>query len=450
MAAYTPKYHLKKPAPTDFVDISDLNGNMDIIDEALDGKADLDESGKVASEQLPDFILTSEKGQAGGVATLDADGKIPASQIGAAGVSPQLIVTVPSGSAVSCTDGESTFSRTSTGTAIVFELPDYGAWTVSASLGALEASETVNVDIVKQYEITLEYFSATLRVTSEAGAVVTAQSSEKTYSGTVPVGSTYVDLMIPVAGTYTVSAAKDGKTSNSVTVAVTDDGETYTAACLFLSSVLSENSWANIAAASAAGLADDTWEVGDEIDITVSGETLTLMIMDFDHDDLAEGGKAGITFGTKNLMTEARKMNDTRDSTGGYTASDLYQWLQNTLYPGLPSDLQAVLKTVNKLTLESGSAETASTAAVKLFLFSWGEVSSEADAQSKKEGTLYSCFPTRESRVKYLSNGSGAAHEWWTRSPMGDDSFYAVSKDGFYDEFGFADSEYGVCFGFCV
>ena len=30
MAAYTPKYHLKKPAPTDFVDISDLNGNMDL------------------------------------------------------------------------------------------------------------------------------------------------------------------------------------------------------------------------------------------------------------------------------------------------------------------------------------------------------------------------------------------------------------------------------------
>lgn len=447
MATYTSKYKLKKPDSSDFVDIADLNGNMDIIDEALDGKADLDESGKVASKQLPDFIPAGEKGQAGGVATLDSDGKIPSSQIGAAGVSPQLIVTVPSGSAVSCTDGEATFSRTSTGT-VIFDLPDYGLWTVSASLDGMEVSKPVTVDIVKQYEISLLYFSATIHVVSDSGAVVTAQSGSKTVTDIVQT-SGYVDLIITEKGTYTVSAAKDGKTSNSVTVEVTDDGKTYTAACLFLSSVLSENSWANIAAASAAGLADDMWEVGDEIDITVSGETLTLIIMDFNHDDLADGGKAGVTFGTKNLMTTPRKMNNTRTNTGGYTESDAYEWIQNTLLADLPSDLQAVVKTVNKLTRLSSSAETASAVAMKLFLFSWDEVSSEAE-QSMGEGTLYSCFPTRESRVKYLANGSGAVHEWWTRSPLGSDGFYAVSTTGYHDEFGFADSEYGICFGFCV
>lgn len=35
MATYTTNYNLKKPADSDFINISDLNGNADIIDEEL-------------------------------------------------------------------------------------------------------------------------------------------------------------------------------------------------------------------------------------------------------------------------------------------------------------------------------------------------------------------------------------------------------------------------------
>lgn len=41
MATYTNKYDLKKPAPSDFADVADLNNNMDIIDEVLDKKSNL-------------------------------------------------------------------------------------------------------------------------------------------------------------------------------------------------------------------------------------------------------------------------------------------------------------------------------------------------------------------------------------------------------------------------
>ncbi|MCI8336507.1 MAG: hypothetical protein HFI72_05045 [Peptococcaceae bacterium] len=37
MANYTKNYNLKKPSPEDFVDIADINSNMDVIDEALQG-----------------------------------------------------------------------------------------------------------------------------------------------------------------------------------------------------------------------------------------------------------------------------------------------------------------------------------------------------------------------------------------------------------------------------
>ena len=42
MADYTPNYNLKKPAQTDLYNIADHNGNSDIIDTALNNKADKD------------------------------------------------------------------------------------------------------------------------------------------------------------------------------------------------------------------------------------------------------------------------------------------------------------------------------------------------------------------------------------------------------------------------
>ena len=42
MASYTPNYNLKKPSQDDFFDVYDFNGNSDIIDTALNNKADKD------------------------------------------------------------------------------------------------------------------------------------------------------------------------------------------------------------------------------------------------------------------------------------------------------------------------------------------------------------------------------------------------------------------------
>lgn len=53
----------------------------------LQNKADLGEDGKVPSEQLPslNYVPTSEKGAANGVATLGEDGKVPAEQLSESG-----------------------------------------------------------------------------------------------------------------------------------------------------------------------------------------------------------------------------------------------------------------------------------------------------------------------------------------------------------------------------
>lgn len=108
---YTENYHLKKPDGDDFIDVEDLNQNMEAIDAqlkaqaqkaegdgtkvqevqaALKEKADL-KNGKVPAEQLPDmdYISSADRGVPGGVATLGSDGKVPDGQLPAMNYDPK-------------------------------------------------------------------------------------------------------------------------------------------------------------------------------------------------------------------------------------------------------------------------------------------------------------------------------------------------------------------------
>ena len=416
---------------------------------AASGVATLDANKKVPVSQIPDlsYIPTSQKGAAGGVATLGSDGKVPASQLGSVGVPPQIIVTVPSGSSVTCKCGSTTLTATSSGT-VTFDLTDYGTWTVTATKDGQTASESVTVDDVKQYRISLAYFSATLQVTSDVGATVTA-TGPKTFTGTVPSGGV-LSLTITAAGTYSVKATLNGETTDAVSVNVTTSGATYSAECLFFNSVLANNTWAQIAKASAAGKASSLWKVGDEKDITVSGETLTLVIMGFNHDDLESGGKAGITFGLKNLMATTRAMNSSNTNSGGFTGSAMYSWLTGTLLTSLPSDLQTVLKSVKKKTSAGSQSSTINTNTMKLFLFSEIEIFGSTTYSVSGEGSQYEYFKTN-SKIKYLSNGSGSALWWWERSPYAGASYtFCGVNSGGNASLNSANGASGVCFGFCV
>lgn len=68
MATYTTNYNLKKPADSDFINIADLNGNADIIDEELKKRPVVGEDGKLPVSLLPDLSNTYEKKGAAGTA----------------------------------------------------------------------------------------------------------------------------------------------------------------------------------------------------------------------------------------------------------------------------------------------------------------------------------------------------------------------------------------------
>lgn len=217
---------------------------------------------------------------------------------------------------------------------------------------------------------------------------------------------------------------------------------------------LNEYTWDEISYISSNGLAGEYgFQVGDEKNIILStNEALTLAIMDFDHDDLADGtGYAGITFGLKNLMKDTRQMNSTNTNVGGFTGSAMYTWLTGTLLPALPSDLQAVLKSVNKKTSAGNQSSTINTNAMKVFLFSEIEIFGSTTCSAAGEGEQYDYFATAANRIKYLSNGDGSADRWWERSPYASYSNYfcLVASDG-DASYSHANNSRCVCFGFCV
>ena len=129
----------------------------------------------------------------------------------------------------------------------------------------------------------------------------------------------------------------------------------------------------------------------------------------------------------------------------------MYSWLQNTLLKQLPSDLQSVLKSVNKKTSAGSASSTINTNAMKLFLFSEQEIFGSKTYSTGNEGTQYPYFATAGNRIKHLANGTGSAYWWWERSPHASNSysFCSVYSSGNASS-NYANDSSGVCFGFCV
>lgn len=217
-------------------------------------------------------------------------------------------------------------------------------------------------------------------------------------------------------------------------------------------------SWSDIAALSESGSADKYFSVGDEKTISLTtGEQVTLVILGFDHDDLTGGGKAGMTIGMKNLLATTYRMNATATNEGGWDESEMRTSTMATLLSQLPSDLQGVIKQVNKKATAGGASTSITTSADKLWLLAEVEVDGTTSAGYADEGEQYEYWKTVKDgtvaadRIKYLSNGSGSAYIWWLRSPRvsGSTSFRYFSSTGGvnYDA---ANVTRGVSFGFCV
>ena len=219
------------------------------------------------------------------------------------------------------------------------------------------------------------------------------------------------------------------------------------------------DSWETISAACKDGSYKTVYSVGDTKDITLStGETITVAIMGFDHDDLSDGsGKAPITLGMTELMATTYRMKSTDTNAGGWDESEMRTSTMAMLLTQLPSDLQSVIKQVNKKATAGDKSTSIITSADKLWLLAEVEVDGTTSAGYADEGEQYEYWKTVKNgkkdsdRIKKKSNGSGSLSDWWLRTPsLNYGSTFRKFGSGGYLAYGTASFREGVSLNFCV
>ena len=212
---------------------------------------------------------------------------------------------------------------------------------------------------------------------------------------------------------------------------------------------LNNFTWAQIDYISENGLMSDYFNIGDTKNVTIGSVTYVVELMDFLHDDRADGsGKAGLTFGLKDCLNIAYQMNSSNINAGGWGSCDLRATLRGDIWNQLPSDLRGVIKEVTKKASAGNSSSTISSYTDTLFLYAEKEIFGGTRYSVNGEGTQYARFTTSNTRIK---KRNGSATHWWLRSPRSGyaTSFCVVLSTGMNDYID-ASFSHGVAFGFCV
>ena len=280
-------------------------------------------------------------------------------------------------------------------------------------------------------------------VSVASGATVTATKGSLSVSA-VSVNGT-ATIKVPEEGTWSVVATRDGRTSDAVSVELAPSSAV---AFNFWDATFANNSWADIIEACQSGSVPDSWAVGNSKTMSINGADYQIDIIGKNHDTYADGsGTAPLTFQMHDCYDDAMVMNDTTNNAGGWTDCAM----RNTHLPAIlalmPSEVQAGVKEVNKLTSAGKQSDAINTTADKLFLLSEIEVCGSNNNSKSGEGSQYAYYTAGNSVVK---NRSGSAEHWWERSPYvkNNASFCRIYSNG-NPTLITANNPLGVAFAFC-
>ena len=217
--------------------------------------------------------------------------------------------------------------------------------------------------------------------------------------------------------------------------------------------ILSDNTWEQISEAAESGIASQIWNIGDTIDITMSGkykmskynnlvtfqnlvqtsETVTLEIWGFDIFDKSDGsGKAGIVFGSKHLLKDQTEITYSNQGTQ-YSKSLFHIYIEPAMYNALPSDVKAVVKPVDIIASTGFSYYSPETIKnEKVFLPSCVELGRNA---ASVYGSKLPIFTDNASRKRATRSGEYNSFLTMLRLSTGsyDGDYIGVDKNGNFD-----------------
>ena len=264
-------------------------------------------------------------------------------------------------------------------------------------------------------------------------------------------------------------------------------GETHTAPSNLppIGTALNDMTWEQIRAISDAGLASRYFAVGDRKAVALSGTAGSLSlsgtyycyIIGIDHNSAKEGtnrihfpfgytaasGGVHIAFidggyGSSYTAGSHFNMKNSNSNSGGWANSRMRTTIIPTFKACLPSDLQAVLKTVTKYSDNTGGgSDTASyvtATSEEVFLLAEFEVFGArryANSAEQNYQAQYAYYSAGNSKVRYRHSSTGSTARWWLRSVRAGESgsFCIVTASGSVSG-NYALYSYGFAPAFCV
>lgn len=229
---------------------------------------------------------------------------------------------------------------------------------------------------------------------------------------------------------------------------------------------LNDMSWEEIRAISDAGLASSYFNVGDRKAVYLNGTVGSLSlngtyycyIIGIDHNSAIEGtnrihfqfGNTALSGGTDICFVDTGygnskdsgswfNMNNAMQNRGGWANSRMRTTIIPAFKACLPSDLQAVLKTVTKYSDNTGGgSDTASyvtATSEEVFLLSEFEVfgtRTYANSVEQNYQAQYAYYSAGNSKVRYFHSHLDTGAWWWLRSVYagGPYHFCNVNLDG--------------------
>lgn len=201
-------------------------------------------------------------------------------------------------------------------------------------------------------------------------------------------------------------------------------GEVHTAPVTTLPN-FADNTWEQIIAACETNTVPDAWEVGDQKAMDINGTDYLIDIIGKNHDAYAAGGIAPLTFQMHDYYYDSMyNMHSAASNSVGWTGCRMRTYNLPQVLAFMPSEVQAGIKEVNKLTSAGGSSTSINTTADKLFLLSEVEVFGSVTYSVSGEGIQYTYYAIGNSPDKV---GGGSL---WLRSPTATGSNFCRVYDG--------------------
>ena len=297
---------------------------------------------------------------------------------GGGGLPIRLIVTAPTGSAVSVTQGTTVLAANEVDGVWTFAIPSLGVWTIHATIDGQSLTQDVDISKVGQYSVTLEAPVKTTLNDNDWATIKEVADESK--------GANYW----AVGDTKQITI--NGKLSDGLTLS-------------------NYQTWVYI--------------IGFDHNSDKEGTGITF-----------QGFKTAQTGGIDVALCDSKynsvqtsgqwfNMNNSATNTGGWASCRMRSTTLPLVKSALPSDLQAVLKTTTIYSDNTGGgSDTASYVTATqddLYLLAEFEIfgaRTYANSAERNYQQQYAYYVAGNSKVKYRHDSTATAVLWWDRSVL--------------------------------